>query len=85
MEVVESGYLCEVLHYLLKERLGTSLVTLTVDLLDVDQEAALNLLCALFKHCKRPEMHVLLNNSHWAISLASTCILSNNDSNTFVQ
>lgn len=58
MEMVESGYLCEVLHYLLKERLGTSLVTLTVDLLDADQEAALDLLYTLFKHRKCPEMQV---------------------------
>ena len=72
MEKVESGYLCEVLHYLLNNRLRTSLVKLAVDQLDVDQETALDLLCALFKHCKCQEMHVL---SHWAISLASTCSL----------
>ena len=49
---MEIGYLCEVLHYLLKERLGTPLVKLSVDLVDKDNEAALDLLCVLFKHCK---------------------------------
>ena len=52
MERMESGYLCEVLHFLLKKRHGTPLVKLPVDLVDVDNEASLDLLCALFKHCK---------------------------------
>ena len=52
MEKMESGYLCEVLHYLLIDRLGTPLVKIPVDLVDVDHEAALDLLYALFKHCK---------------------------------
>ena len=52
MEKMESGYLCEVLHYLLINRLGTPLVKIPVDLVDVDHEAALDLLYALFKHCK---------------------------------
>ena len=52
MERVESGYLCEVLHFLLKKRHGTPLVKLPVDLVDVDNEASLDLLCALFKHCE---------------------------------
>lgn len=49
---MKSGYLCEVLHFLLMERLGTPLVKITVDLVDEDNEASLDLLCALFKHCK---------------------------------
>ena len=49
---MESGYLCEVLHFLLKKRYGTPLVKLTVDLVDVDNEASLDLLGALLKHCK---------------------------------
>ena len=49
---MKSDYLCEVLHFLLKERHGTPLVKLTVDLVEVDNEASLNLLCALFKHCE---------------------------------
>ena len=52
MERMESGYLCEVLHYLLKKRLGIPLVKTTVDLVDKDNEASLDLMCALFKHCK---------------------------------
>ena len=52
MERMESGYLCEVLHYLLKKRLGILLVKTTVDLVDKDNEASLDLMCALFKHCK---------------------------------
>ena len=49
---MESGYLCEVLHYLLIDRYGTPLVKIPVDLVVVDHEAALDLLDALFKHCK---------------------------------
>ena len=65
MEKVESGYLCEVLHYLLNNRLRTSLVKLAVDQLDVDQETALDLLCALFKHCKCQEiMYLVTGPSH---------------------
>ena len=52
MEGMEIGYLCEVLHYLLRERLGTTLVRISVDLVDKDNEASFDLLCALFKHCK---------------------------------
>ena len=44
------GFICEVLQYLLKDRFGTQLVKLSVDLADVDNKAALDLLCALFKH-----------------------------------
>ena len=61
MERIESCYLCEVLHFLLRERLGTPLVKLSVDLVDVDNEAALDLLYALFKHCEcyeRIVMHI---------------------------
>ena len=48
---MECGYVCEVLHYLLKKRLGgTSFVELSTILADVDNKAALDLLCALFKH-----------------------------------
>ena len=52
MERMESGYLCEVLHFLLRERLGTPFLKISVDLVDVDNEASLDLLCALFKHCE---------------------------------
>ena len=55
MKRIESGYLCEVLHFLLNKRYGTPLVKLSVDLVDVDNEASLDLLCALFKHCKCQE------------------------------
>ena len=61
MERMESGYLCEVLHFLLRERHGTPLVKLPIDLVDEDNEAALHLLCALFKHCEcyeRIVMHI---------------------------
>ena len=47
---MECGYACEVLHFLLKKRIGTQLVKLSVDLVDVDNKASLDLLCALFKH-----------------------------------
>ena len=53
MDGMEIGYLCEALHYLLRERLGTPLVRISVDLVDKDNEASFDLLCALFKHCKR--------------------------------
>ena len=50
---MESGCCLEVLHHLLKERCGTlQLVTLTVHQVDADNEATLDLLCALFKHCE---------------------------------
>ena len=52
MKKMESDYACEVLHFLLRERHGTPLVKLPVDLVDKDNEASLVLLCALFKHCK---------------------------------
>lgn len=51
------GLICEVLRYLLKERFGTPLVKLSVDLADVDNKAALSLLCALFKHRECYENH----------------------------
>ena len=47
---MECGYVCEVLHYLLEKRHGTSFVELSTILADVDNMAALDLLCALFKH-----------------------------------
>ena len=47
---MKSDYACEVLHFLLRERHGTPLVKLPVDLVDLDNEASLDLLCALFKH-----------------------------------
>ena len=50
MKQMECGYTCEVLHYLLKDRFGTSLVRLSVDLVDLDNMASLDLLSALFKH-----------------------------------
>ena len=49
---MESGYLCEILDFLMRERHGTPLVKLPVDLVEVDNEASLDLLCALFKHCE---------------------------------
>ena len=49
---MDSSSFFEVLDFLLKERHGTPLVKLTVDLVDVDNEASLDLLCALFKHSK---------------------------------
>ena len=52
MKRMECSYVCEVLHFLLKERHGTPLVKLPVDLVDKDNEASLDLLCALFKHRK---------------------------------
>ena len=55
MKRMKSDYLCEVLDFLLKKRHGTPLVKLPVDLVDVDNEASLDLLCALFKHCKCKE------------------------------
>ena len=50
MRRMECSYVCEVLHFLLKKRHGTPLVKLPVDLVNVDNEASLDLLCALFKH-----------------------------------
>ena len=50
MKQMECDYTCEVLHYLLKDRFGTSLVKLSVDLVDLDNKASLDLLSALFKH-----------------------------------
>ena len=47
---MEYGYVCEVLYFLLKKTYGCPLIKLPVDLLDVDNEASLDLLCALFKH-----------------------------------
>ena len=52
MKNMESGYICEVLHFLLKKRHGTPFVKMPVDLVDVDNEASLDLLSALFKHCE---------------------------------
>jgi len=59
---MDCSYLCDILHYLLKERFGTPLVKLSVDLVDVDNKATLDLLCALFKHCKCHEEVVMLNS-----------------------
>lgn len=61
MERMESCYLCEVLHFLLRERYGIPLVKLSIDLVDVENEAALDLLYTLFKHCEcyeRIVMHI---------------------------
>ena len=63
------GFICEVLQYLLKDRFGTQLVKLSVDLADVDNKAALDLLCALFKHCECHKIVVHLQNTH-------TCMVS---------
>ena len=52
MKRMECSYVCEVLHFLLRERYGAPLVKLSVDLVDKDNEASLNLLCALFNHSK---------------------------------
>jgi len=59
---MDCSYLCDVLHYLLKEKFGIPLVKLSVDLVDVDNEAALDLLCALFKHCMCHEEVVMLDS-----------------------
>lgn len=59
---MDCSYLCDVLHYLLKEKFGIPLVKLSVDLVDVDNEAALDLLCALFKHCMCHEEVVILDS-----------------------
>jgi len=61
MERMECSYVCEVLHFLLRERYGTPLVKLPVDIVDVENEASLDLLFALFKHCEcyeRIVMHI---------------------------
>ena len=52
MKEMENGYICEVLDFLLRKRYGAPLVLLSVDLVEVDNEASLRLLCALFKHCE---------------------------------
>ena len=50
---MDRGYLCAVLQFLLKSgQYGTPLVKMPVDLTDKDNEASLELLCALFKHCE---------------------------------
>ena len=59
MERMECSYVCEVLHFLLRERYGTSLMKLSIDVLDVENEASLDLLFALFKHCKCYERIVM--------------------------
>ena len=77
---MESGYLCEVLHFLLKERHGTSLVKLPVDLVEVDNEASLNLLCALFKHCECHEKYYDYTVDHPAIfQIATNCHISTSE------
>ena len=58
MKRMEYSYLCEILHFLLKERHGTPLLKLTVDIVDLDNEASLDLLCSLFKHCKCKENYI---------------------------
>ena len=56
MEKMERGYLCEVLQFLLNsDQYGTPFVKMPVDLVDKDNEASLDLLCALFKHCEYHE------------------------------
>ena len=55
MKEMKIGYVCEVLHFLLRKRYGAPLVKLPIDLVDKDNEASLDLLCALFKHCKCKE------------------------------
>ena len=62
MERMECSYVCEVLHFLLRKRHGTPLVKLPVDLVDKDNEASLDLLCALFKHreCHENYIHCCL-------------------------
>ena len=53
MEKIDRGYLCAVLQFLLKsDQYSLPLVTLPVHLVDKDNEASLDLLCALFKHCE---------------------------------
>ena len=52
MKEMENGYICGVLDFLLRKRYGAPLVLLSVDLVEVDNEASLDLLCALFKHCE---------------------------------
>ena len=76
MEKMESGYLCEVLHYLLIDRLGTPLVKIPVDLVDVDHEAALDLLYALFKHCKCNEDWAAYAQYHNRLRYAQTPSIS---------
>ena len=50
---MDRGYLCAVLQFLLKSgQYRTPLVKVPVDLTDKDNEASLELLCALFKHCE---------------------------------
>ena len=68
MERMECSYVCKVLHFLLRERYGTPLVKLSVDVVDVENEASLDLLFALFKHCKcyeRIVMHICTDHPLW--------------------
>ena len=60
MKKMESGFVCEVLHFLLKKssRYGTPLVKFPVDLVEMDNEASLDLLRALFKHSEYEYMGV---------------------------
>ena len=78
---MECSYVCEVLHFLLRERYGTPLVKLSVDLVDVDNEAALHLLCALFKHCEcyeRIVMHIRTDYPLWFnVSIMSQYLMHN--------
>ena len=75
MERMESSYFCEVLHFLLRKRYGTPLVLLSVDLVDKDNEASLDLLCALFKHCECSCETLYACNyiEHWALSCLDSC------------
>ena len=50
LKPMKYGYVCEVLYFLLRKRFGCPLIDLPVHLKDVDNEATLDLLCALFKH-----------------------------------
>ena len=58
MKKMESGYICEVLHFLLRSRYGTPLVKFSIDLVEMDNEAPLDLLCALFKHSEYDYMGI---------------------------
>ena len=81
IERVESCYLCEVLHFLLRKRYGIPLVKLGIDLVDKDNEAVLDLLCVLFKHCKcyeRIVMHICTDHPLWSnVGIMSQYLMHN--------
>ena len=71
MKMMKCSYVCEVLHFLLRERYGTPLVKLPVDVVDVENEASLDLLFALFKHCEcyeRIVMRICTDNFYGSMS-----------------